>query len=519
MISPAFASASPGLTLEQMAGRLLMPTIDAAFVEKHAEEIRAGYLLAGMLAWDKHSAGELKALRKRLDVLTGDGERFVLAVDHEGGPLFTQRTAGLTIFPGNMALGATGDPDLAAQAARTSAAELSALGIGIVFAPVADVNSDPSNPIISIRAFGDDPATVSRFVSAAVRGYQQGGVIPVVKHFPGHGDTDTDSHTGLPVIDKSSMAIHAIDLVPFRGAFKVEGIGVMTAHIRVPALGSGTNPATLSAAILRKLLREEMGFNGVVVSDSLEMKGVLKGRSVAAAAVQALQAGCDLLLIGRSDSQEVRRAILAAVSEERIKEAYQRRFGGRAPGFFEDEPLEPAHIAERSVTLLRDRGGLLPMKGRGGTTLFIIHRSKRFAIEAEAFENAIKAQYPAAEILFLNPKPSPKEASEALRRSRLAGKVVVSSYHWGRKPFPKQKRLIQRLLQLKKPVVFVSAMSPYDVPFYPEAKTVVLTYGFTKAALQAAVRLIAGEIRPKGRLPVSLSSRIPRGSGLGAFRQ
>jgi len=221
--------------LEEKAGRLLMPTIDAAFVEAHAQEIRSGLLNAGMLAWDKHDATALRKLRRRLDALTGKNRRFLLAVDHEGGPLFTQRTAGLTIFPGNMALGATGDEVLAREAARISAQELAALGIDMVFAPVADVNSDPLNPIVSIRAFSDSPEVVARFTEYAVKGYEDGGVIPVLKHFPGHGDTDTDSHTGLPLIEKSAAALEKSDLIPFKKAIAAGAQAVMTAHIRVPS--------------------------------------------------------------------------------------------------------------------------------------------------------------------------------------------------------------------------------------------------------------------------------------------
>ena len=517
--------ASAEFTQEQKAGRLLMPTIDAAYIEKHAADIRDGTLRAGMLAWDKHSDEELRALRVRLDLLTGSGDRFLLAVDHEGGPLFTQRSAGLTIFPGNMALGATGDEVLALEAARGSAFELTNLGIDMVFSPVADVNSDPLNPIISIRAFGDDPKDVSRFTKAAVRGYEAGGVIPVVKHFPGHGDTDTDSHSGLPSIKKSSTAIHSVDLPPFKAAVN-EGVqAVMTAHILIPALGAGKKPATLSSRVLQGVLREKMGFSGVIVSDSLEMSAITKNRTVAEASVEAVRAGCDLLLTGRAPLKEIRKRIAAEIDASRIDASLVRIAAlEKRPSDFSRKKLRSPDwaarvIADSSVTLLRDRKKLLPLKGRGNGLLFVVHRSMRFKKEAKSLGNAVKKQFPEADTVFVSPKPSASAVKEAMRKARLASQIVVFSYHWGRKPFPSQKRFISRLLQLNKPAVLVSGMSPYDIPSYPDAGTVVIAYGFTEVSLGASVRLLAGVIQPSGHLPVSLGERIPRGQGLDAFRR
>jgi beta-N-acetylhexosaminidase len=516
------ASVSVALTPEQKAGRLLMPTIDAAFVEAHAEDIRAGLLRAGMLAWDKHDADELRALRARLDELTGPDGRFLLAVDHEGGALFTQRSAGLTIFPGNMALGATGDAVEARVAARASAFELAALGVDMVFAPVADVNSDPENPIISIRAFGDLPDEVARFAASAVRGYEEGGVIPVLKHFPGHGDTDVDSHSGLPTIDKSSARVHAVDLFPFKNAFAEGAQAVMTAHIRVPSIGAD-EPATFSRAVVGELLREGYGFEGVVVSDSLEMGAVAKTRSVGQASVDAVRAGCDLLLTGRASLPEIRRRLATEIDEGRLDASVARIAAlEKRPGDFSRKKLPSPKfaarkIAERSVTLLRDRGGLLPLKGRGSALMAVVFRSKRFEREAGIFESEFKQRFSASEVLVLDPKPAAKDAAEAVRRARLAGKLVVLSYHWGKSPNPVQRRLISRMLQMRKPVVLVSAMSPYDTLAYPEANTVLLTYGFTAPSLRAAVRLLSGEIEPRGRLPASISDRVLRGDGLQRF--
>ncbi|OIO07390.1 MAG: hypothetical protein AUJ52_10415 [Elusimicrobia bacterium CG1_02_63_36] len=509
--------------LEEKAGRLLMPTIDAAFVEAHAQEIRSGLLNAGMLAWDKHDATALRKLRRRLDALTGKNRRFLLAVDHEGGPLFTQRTAGLTIFPGNMALGATGDEVLAREAARISAQELAALGIDMVFAPVADVNSDPLNPIVSIRAFSDSPEVVARFTEYAVKGYEDGGVIPVLKHFPGHGDTDTDSHTGLPLIEKSAAALEKSDLIPFKKAIAAGAQAVMTAHIRVPSLGADEEPATLSRAVMTRLLRGRYGFKGVLVSDSLEMAAVAKRYPPAKSAVLAVEAGCDLLLTGRADTHAIRRALAGKIAEKALDAAGARIAAlEKRPADYSMKKLRPPSvalrdIADRSVTLLRDRPGLLPLKASAKGLLFVVFRSKGFAEEGTRFEAATRKAFPGSKMIFLEPNPSKEAAAEAMRRAREAGTLIVSSYHWGMKPIAAQQTLIARMLQLGKPVVLISAMSPYDLLSYPEAQTAVLTYGFTAGSLEAAVRLLSGKIEPRGRLPVSLSGRLRRGDGLQNF--
>lgn len=526
MGGPAWAGPADGgswtPSIEQEVGQLFMAVIDSETAARYEDHIRTGRLGGGLLRWDRFTAGELRRLTGRLREWSASepGQPpFLVAADHEGGPLFTQRSFGATIFPGNMALGAAADPDLTLDAAETSALELRALGVDADFAPAIDVNSDPRNPIIGVRSFGEDPAAVARFGAAAVRGYRAGGVLACAKHFPGHGDTDVDSHTGLPVIRRSRAELEAVDLEPFRAAIAADVPMIMTAHISVPALGTDSLPATLSTAVLRGLLREEMGFKGVIVSDSLDMGAITKtvGGGPAESAIQAFLGGCDLLLLGRADYEPVYEAFVEAVKRgriprERVAESAERimrmkrrqaeggaaRTGGRGAAGLADR------IGERSVTVLRDEAGLLPLRLQAARNLrAVLLRSSRFSAETELFVRELRREHPRVEAEMLSWRPE-EDLAGVLDRAREADVLIVGTYLWGAEPPHAQRRMVGALLRLGVPAVLVSMMNPYDVRHYPQARTVLLTYGPTAASLRAAAKVIFGKIEPTGRPPVTL---------------
>ncbi|MFH1723847.1 MAG: glycoside hydrolase family 3 N-terminal domain-containing protein [Elusimicrobiota bacterium] len=527
--SGAFPGSVEGLSVEEQVGQLFMPVIDEKSAARYEEHIRSGRLGGGLLRWNRFSAPELRRFTAKLRrwASASPGKvPFLVAVDHEGGALFTQHSFGATVFPGNMALGAAGSAELAAAAAAQSAAELGSFGIRVNFAPVLDVNSDPRNPIIGVRSFGEDPADVARLGAAALRGYRDGGVLAAAKHFPGHGDTDVDSHTGLPVLDRSIEELEAVDLVPFRAAVEAGVPMIMTAHISVPALGTGPLPVTLSSAALRGLLRERLGFDGVIVSDSLTMRAITRSLDVPEAAVRAFLAGCDLLLPGKAAYPPVYERFLEAVRDgrigrERLAESVRRvleakrRMAERRPEV-EPDPGLAGRIADAAVTLLRDDASLLPLRPQGGKSLLVIAlRPSRFSDHVEGFVRELKRRHAPTRGHALSPNPDEKAAELAVRRARDADFLIVGTYLWGNEPPVAQRRLVRRLLDLGKPTVLVSLMNPYDARHYPAAKTVVLTYGPTRASLSAAARLIFGEIPSKGRLPVTVSDRFRRGSGFG----
>ena len=279
-----------------------------------------------------------------------------------------------------MALGATGDPLLAERAASVTGRELRTLGINVDFAPVLDVNVNPENPVIGDRSFGSSPEAVARFGFAAARGYREGGVLPVAKHFPGHGDTSVDSHLGLPLVPHGRERLEEVELAPFRAVFDAGVQAVMTAHVRVPALEPEQLPATFSRKVLRDLLRDDMGFRGIVFTDSMGMGAIRKGWSPGEAAVLAFQAGADMLIYGADPDYSsekvriVRDALLAAVkkgeiSRERLGASVERILAAKEGlGLFDDpfpheedllELASPGHmvlardVARRSLTVLR----------------------------------------------------------------------------------------------------------------------------------------------------------------------
>jgi beta-N-acetylhexosaminidase len=233
----------------------------------------------------------------------------------------SMRVEGVTVFPHAMAFGAAGDPELSRFEGEVTAREARALGVDWVYYPVADVNNNPDNPIINIRSFGEDPQAVAAQVRAFIEGAhsdRRNYVLVTAKHFPGHGDTAVDSHLNLPSIAADRARLESVELVPFRAAIDAGVDAVMTAHIAVPALAPPELPATLSPAILTGLLRDELGFHGLVITDALEMGGIAKGFSTAEAAVRALEAGADTLLMP-SDPEAAIRAVVAAVASGRLK--------------------------------------------------------------------------------------------------------------------------------------------------------------------------------------------------------
>ncbi|SCF30775.1 glycoside hydrolase family 3 protein [Micromonospora mirobrigensis] len=321
----------PERELTRLAGAVLQPgfvgTTPPPWIRRWlADGLGAVVLFARNVAGPEQLAGLTAALRaERPDV--------VVAIDEEAGDVTRIESARGSSRPGNLGLGAVDDPELTEAVARDLGLELAAAGVTLNYAPDADVNSNPGNPVIGVRSFGADPDLVARHTAAWVRGLQAGGVAACAKHFPGHGDTRVDSHHDLPVIGASGAALRAGELVPFRAAVAAGVQAVMTGHLLVPALDPAL-PATLSPDILGGLLREELGFHGVVVTDAIEMRAVADRYGLAGAAVRALAAGADAVCVGGEHADEetatgLRDAIVAAVRcgelpEERLAEAAKR---------------------------------------------------------------------------------------------------------------------------------------------------------------------------------------------------
>ncbi len=357
-------AALAGMSLEEKVGQLFMPVLygtsaDTVSGENQARygaqtpaKVVAKYHLGGVILFPQNikSAAQVVGLTNGLQRAAGDVPLLV-GTDQENG-LVSRMSAVMTAFPGASQIGATNDPALARAVARATGEELRALGVNLDFAPVADVNIDPRNPVIGKRAYGDDPALVSKMVGAAVKGFADAKVAATAKHFPGHGDTRIDSHSGLPVIKHTKAQWERLDAPPFRAAIGAGVDAVMSAHIVFPKLDPSGDPATLSKPILTGLLRQKLGFKGVISTDALNMEGVRKKYSDGEVAVRAVLAGADLLLMP-NDFGKAYQSVLGAVrsgriSQQRLDESVTRLLTlKQAKGLLDRRPVASAEEAAR----------------------------------------------------------------------------------------------------------------------------------------------------------------------------
>ena len=491
----------------------------------NAAQLIAAYKVGGIIyfAWSDNVANpdQITALSNGLQAAsTADGGTpLLIATDQEHG-LVTRIGPPATQLPGAMALGATHDAAAAREAAVIAGTELRAMGLNVNFAPNADVNVNPANTVIGERSFGSDAEHVAAFTAAQVAGYQaRGDLAATVKHFPGHGDTEDDSHTSLPRIDHTYEEWRAIDAPPFRAAIDA-GVGaIMSAHIQFPALDPTLTPATLSKPILTGLLREELGYDGVIVTDSLGMEGVREGYGDDRIPVLALLAGVDMLLMP-VNLDLAYRAVLAAVAggeltERRIDESVTRilRLKYRL-GLFDDPYADPDRVADvvgipasleaaqaisdRTTTLVVN-DGTLPIPTDGGTVLVTGW--------GETTTNVLTAQFTrrgwtaARVVTGLAPTRAQIDAAVAAT----AGKDLVVVSTNGVADNPAQADLVKALAATGVAVVALGVRNPYDIAYYPEAANAYLaTYSYAADGLESAVAALFGEIDPQGRLPVDL---------------
>lgn len=420
-----------------------------------------------------------------------------------------------TQFPGAMPLGATRDTEAANRAAEAAGTELRAMGLNQNFAPDADVNVDPANPVIGVRSFGSDPDLVSGFVAAQVSGYQAGGVAVSAKHFPGHGDTGTDSHVGLPVITHTAEEWERIDAPPFTAAIAAGADMVMSAHIQFPALDESLKPATLSQPILTGLLRDRLGFEGVIITDSLEMQGVRTEYGDERVPVMAILAGADMLLMP-PDFPLAYEAVLAAVesgelTEERIDASVRRLLALKlARGIIEEPMTDPAavdvvgapehldvaaDIADRSITLLVNDGTLPLAAGSVLVTGWGENTTARLTA-------SLTAQGLQAEALVTGDEPDADAIKSAVAAAAGRDLIVVSTYNV--KAGGAQVDLVAELLKTGVPVVTAAVGTPYDAAHLGGANASLATYSYTTASLAALAKAITGAIDPSGVLPVDV---------------
>ncbi|MGW7243116.1 glycoside hydrolase family 3 protein [Streptomyces sp. NPDC054804] len=536
------------MTLEEKVGQLFVmrvyghsatapdqADIDANLKEigvRTAAELIARYRVGGIIyfTWahntrDPRQIAELSNGIQQASLDQPRGLPVLIATDQEHGAVCRIGTPA-ALFPGAMAMGAGGSHADARTLGRISGAELRAMGVRQDYSPDADVNVNPANPIIGVRSFGADPDAVGALVAAEVQGYQDAGVAATAKHFPGHGDTAVDSHTGFPVITHSRELWEKLDAVPFRAAVRAGIDSIMTAHIQFPALDGSGDPATLSHPVLTGILRGELGYDGVVVTDSLGMEGVRTKYGDDRVPVLALKAGVDQLL--NPPTLEVAwNAVLKAVqdgelTEARLDESILRILRLKSRLGLLDRPYVNAkdvgrvvgtarhlaaadRIAERTTTLLVNEGGLLPLSRRTHGRVLVVGAdpaspSGTTGPPTGVLAAALTELGFTATALATGTEPSAATIDKAVAAAQGVDAVVVGTYNVTADSG--QRRLVEQLLATGRPVVAVAVRNPYDIAQLPTVRACLASYSWTDVELRAAARVIAGRVAPRGRLPV-----------------
>jgi len=545
-----------GLSLRQKVGQMIMPWMLGDFSPADSESFEritrmideheiGGVIVSNGTPLDV--ASKLNVLQRRsnlpllvaADLETGAGMRFRGAMHLPGGT----DLGGATDFPSLMALGASGDRFLAYEMGRITAQEARAMGVHVPFAPVLDVNSNPLNPIINTRSFGEDPAAVSMLGACMLRGMQDHGAIATAKHFPGHGDTDTDSHLALPVIRTGMDRLNQVELPPFRSAI-ASGVGaVMTAHVALPNIVESPNlPATLSRNVLTGLLREDMGFEGLIFTDAMDMNAIDRLFSRDEAAVRAVEAGADILLMPPSPEAAIRGVVAAVqtgrISESRIDESVLRILRAKASvGLHEVRvvDLEAIHqvvglasnvavaqeIADGSLTLLRNERGLLPLLGTGtADVLSITYRRTNDLLAGRAFNARLRETYSRLQNFAVGADTSPEEYRRILERAVRADLVIVSlyitavSYAGTVAAPPELVDFVQEVSRSGRPNAVVSFGNPYLLSEFPEVQSYLLAWSGSEVSQRAAARALFGAIPVRGRTPTSIPPAFAIGDGI-----
>jgi len=560
------------LSVEEKVGQLFMIWCRASFLNVESPEyldlrMAMRKYRVGSFAMTVHVDGpfllrsEPYEAAELLNRLQKDSKLPLLfAADFERG--VATRLMGSTNFPHAMAFGADGKLEDAEAFGRITAQEARAVGVHWNFFPDADVNSNPANPIINTRSFGEDPKQVGDLVSAYIKGAHEGGMLTTVKHFPGHGDTATDSHLGVASVNVDRAHLDSIELPPFKQAIGAGVDSVMVAHVTVPALDSDPNHvATISTNVVSDLLEKQMGFKGIIVTDALDMAGLthLFANDIGRAAVEAFKAGNDLLIIPAdlpaSYEAMVRAVSSGEISRERLDRSVLKILKTKAAlGLHESRTVDPKaigstvgkpqdlafgqQVADSAITLVRENGKMLPLKSKGTTNAGLPYMTREethndvvavlFSDDVRtesgrAFGREFRARIPDSRVIYVDPRVASGMSEEVLKAVDVAQTVVAAVY-----VIPTAGKvgnsvamadatgaLLQQVLDRAGQKTAVVAMgNPYLASDFPKIENYMCTFSNAAVSEVAAVKALFGEIPIHGHLPVSIPNVAQRGSGL-----
>ena len=550
-----------GLTLGLSERRWVETTLKSMTVEEKVGQMIACRYAGNFFPADSDSLADLKSLVVQQKVgaliifggnayetahLNNDLQRLatvplLIASDFERG-VGTQIT-GSTLFPAIMGLGAANDEKLAYMMGKVTALEGRALGVHMTFAPVVDVNINPDNPIINTRAIGEDPEMVGRLAAAFIRGCQENGMLATAKHFPGHGDTDQDSHSVLPTIKADRERLEKIELAPYRKAIEAGVKAVMVAHLDVPALDSTSGlPSSLSPAIVTDLLRRRMGFKGLIVTDAMEMGGVTNLFSNTESALKALLAGVDMVLLPLEPAKVVPFLVDAAKSgrlpQARIEESVRRILEAKASLKLhlskqvdiaslpmkigtKDNVAEARRAFEKAATLVKNEGGVLPVAAPGKKIAVLSLSSDPGDFYAgRPFADAVRKRAEDTKIFYADADTG-IERLETAFAGTMDADVVLCAVFSGLRAWkgsvgldPRHIDLINNLTGTGKPVVVVNFGSPYLLRSFPDIAAYLCLFRNTVQAQETAACAVFGEMDVTGKLPISIPGIYPIGQGI-----
>ena len=456
----------------------------------------------------------------------------------------SMRVNGTTQFPHAMAFGATGDPEFSRYEGQVTAIEARALGVQWIYYPVADVNNNPDNPIINIRSFGENPAMVAAHVTAFIQGAhsdKKNYVLTTAKHFPGHGDTATDTHLNMGTVSGDRARLAAVELVPFKAAIAAGVDSIMTAHLAVPALAPPDLPATLSPQILTGLLRNELGFKGLVITDALDMRGISGGFSTGDACVRALEAGADTLLMPPNPDAAIQAVVRAVesgrISRQRLQESVVKILAAKEKlgldrkrsvnlegiGDVVDSPEAEARaqeIADRAVTLVRNQGSPVPLADPA-SACYVVLGEGRYSSEGQTFAQEVRKRAAAAALVTLDSDSSRGDVEAAVGKLPASCGVYVAAafasvaaYRGSVGLDGELPHAIEMLQATGKPVVLVSLGNPYLLRNFANVAAYIATFSTVPPSEIAAVKALWGEIAIRGHLPVSIPGLAQYGDGI-----
>jgi beta-N-acetylhexosaminidase len=507
-------------------------TPPADVLTRLGENPPAGFTL---FAFDNvESVQQVKELTAALDQANSSELPLLIATDQEGGQLIALR--GTTAFPGSMALGAANDPDLTERVGFAMGTEMIAMGVNLNYAPAADLNTNPDNPSLGIRAFGDDPHAVGEHVAAYVHGLRSAGVLATLKHFPGKGGAQVDSHFGLPVIRHSRERMNDVELVPFKAGVEAGADLMMTGHFAIPGITERDDIAsTLSSAVLTGLLRDELGFQGAVITDAFDMGAIAQGAGQVIDAIAAVRAGVDLMLL-KGDAQDRLEQGLALANHRgiipdsrlrdaiansrrlrrRIAESVRPDLGVVGSQVHQDLAIE---AASRSITLVRNDAGLLPLRLDGSARVAAIMPTPMDLTPADTsslvepgLASAIRQHHPNVDEFIVGHPPTDAEITAIRDQVGQYDLVVLGTISASLDE--QQAALANQVLAAGTPTVAVAMRTPYDVVAYPTAETYVCSYGIRQPSLEATAAALFGAVPFSGRLPVTIPNLHNAGHGI-----